>query len=63
MEKGNSRVTFLHYHELYLAGQHFISKLLIGHLQREKKQWERSVVIEYAFVGRKEIRAPLKTPA
>ena len=36
--KGDSRITFLHYHELMsscLACQHFISKLLIGHLPHE----------------------------
>ena len=47
-----------------LACQHFISKLLIGHLPCECNNGKGMLSsVEQALVGRDEIRAPLKTPA
>ena len=51
-------------YELCLACQHFISKLLIGHLPREYNNGKGIMSsVEQAFVGREEIQAPLKMPA
>ena len=50
--------------ESCLACQHFISKLLIGHLPREQNNGKGMFFsVEQAFVGRDEIRGPLKMPA
>ena len=47
-----------------LACQHFTSKLLIGHLPREYNNGKGMLSsVDQAFVGREEIRAPLKMPA
>ena len=51
-------------YESCLACQHFISKLLIGHLPGKYNNGKGMLSsVEQAFVGREEIRAPLKTPA
>ena len=51
-------------YESCLACQHFMSKLLIGHLPCECNNGKGMLFsVEQAFVGRDEIRASLKTPA
>ena len=50
--------------ESCLACQHFLSRLLIGHLPREYNNGKGMLSsFEQAFTGREETRAPLKTPA
>ena len=49
-------------YESCLACQHFISKLLIGHLPRECNNGKGMLSSVEQALGREEIQTPLKTP-